>query len=172
MFAGHLRNILQRRTGSLWLRCLLGATAALLLSGIADARNGTIALKIIGDERMADELKKLTEDLDKDEPLSGDSLSLLQAAQVRRARIATALRSRGYYDARVTATVDNQSIEDPAALDAIDRQPESAKVTFDINVATGPVYRVADLGIEGPPEVVGYPGLDRSKLTLKPGQPA
>jgi translocation and assembly module TamA len=172
MFAGHLRNILQRRTGSPWFRCLLGAMAALLLSGPADARTGLVALKVIGDERMADELKKLVQDLDKDEPLSGDSLSLLQAAQVRRARVAAALRSRGYYDARVNATVRNQPVEDAAALDAIDSRPEAETITFDIDVATGPIYRVVDLGIEGPPEVVGYPGLDRSKLSLLPGQPA
>src|SRR5579864_722288 len=112
MFAGHLRNILQRRTGFLWCRCLLGAMAAMLLSGTADARTGVIVLKIIGDERMADELKKLTQDLDKDEPLSGDSLALLQAAQVRRTRIVAALRSRGFYDARVNATVrrDRKSV--------------------------------------------------------------
>ena len=55
---------------------------------------------------MAEELKTLTEELDKDQPLTGDSLALLQGAQARRQRIATALRSRGYYDARITATVD------------------------------------------------------------------
>ena len=121
---------------------------------------------------MAEELKTLTEELDKDQPLTGDSLALLQGAQARRQRIATALRSRGYYDARITATVANQSVEDAAALDAIDRTPEADKTHFVFDVATGPVYRVTDLAIQGPPDIVGYPGLDRSKLTLAPGKPA
>jgi translocation and assembly module TamA len=173
MFAEIARNIMQRRTRHLWLGRLSAAVAAILLAcGIADARTGQISLTIVGDKGMADELKQLSEDLDKDQPLSGDSLSLLQAAQSRRARIVSALRSRGYYDSRVLATVGNQPIEDAAALDAIDRQPEAQKVDFVFNVATGPVYRVVDLEVVGPKEVVDYPGLDRSKLSLLPGEPA
>jgi len=84
-------------------------------------------------------LKDLSKDLDKDQPLSGDSLSLLQAAQARRARILAALRSRAFYDSRVTATINNQPIEDAAALDAIEAMPENQKADFVFNVATGPV---------------------------------
>jgi translocation and assembly module TamA len=146
--------------------------AALLMAGGADARTADISLTVIGDERMSDELKDLTKDLDKDQPLTGDSLSLLQAAQARRARIVQALRSKGFYDSRVTATVNNQPIEEAAALDAIEAMPEAQKVDFAFNVATGPVYRVADLEIKGPPDLVDYPPLDRSKLSLIPGQPA
>jgi translocation and assembly module TamA len=121
---------------------------------------------------MTEELKDLSKDLDKDQPLSGDSLELLQAAQARRARIVQALRSRGFYDARVTATINSQPIEDAAALDAIEAMPENQKADFVFNVATGPVYRVTDLEIQGPAELVDYPPLDRSKLSLIPGQPA
>jgi len=173
MFAGVTKDIMQRRTGFLWLGRLSAAMVALLLAcGAAEARTGKVSLEVVGDKGMADELKQLTEDLDKQQPLSGDSLSLLQGAQTLRSRIATALRSRGYYDARVLATVGNQPIDDAAALDAIDRQPEAQKVDFVINVATGPVYRVVDLEVVGPKEVVDYPGLDRSKLSLLPGEPA
>ncbi|HEY6981848.1 autotransporter assembly complex family protein [Reyranella sp.] len=164
---------MRRRTGVLWIGRLFAALAALLLAcGAAGARTGQISLTVVGDKEMAEELKQLSEDLDKDQPLSGDALSLLQAAQTRRARIASALRSRGYYDSRVVATVGNQPVDEASALDAIDSQPETAKIDFQINVATGPVYRVVDLEIDGPKDVVDYPGLDRSKLALKPGQPA
>ena len=173
MLAGPSRKIIQRRTGVLWVGRLFAAMAALLLAcGVSGARTGQISLTVVGDKDMAEELKNLSEDLDKDQPLSGDALSLLQAAQTRRARIASALRSRGYYDSRVVATVGNQPIDEASALDAIDSQPETAKVDFQINVATGPVYRVADLEIDGPKDVVNPPGLDRSKLALKAGQPA
>jgi translocation and assembly module TamA len=152
---------------------LLAAVAVLcLLPSALSARTADLTLTVIGDERMAEELKKLTEDLDRDQPLDGDSLALLQAAQARRARIAAALRSRGYYDARITTTVSGQPIEQAAALDAIDQRPEAEKVHFVFDVATGPVYRVSDLAIQGPPDIVGYPGLDRSKLSIGPGKPA
>jgi len=156
-----------------WARRLLAAVVALwLASSACQARTADLSLTVIGDERMSEELKQITEDMEKDQPLSGDSLGLLQGAQARRQRMITALRSRGYYDARVTATIGNQPVEDAAALDAIDRTPETDKTHFVFDVATGPVYRVSDLAIQGPPEIVGYPDLDRSKLALSPGQPA
>jgi translocation and assembly module TamA len=83
----------------------------------------------------------------------------------------SALRSRGFYDSRVVATVDNQPIEEAAALDAIDAQPEADKVRFVFNVATGPVYRVISLSIEGPSDIVSH-DIVRSKLGLLPGEPA
>ena len=153
-------------------RLLVWTVMALLAASSAFARTADISLTVIGDERMSEELKKLTKDLDKDQPLTGDSLALLQGAQARRAAIASALRSRGYYDSRVTATVAGQPVEDATALDAIEHQPEAEKTSFKIDVATGPIYRVVDLAIEGPSDIVGYPGLDRSKLTLAPGKPA
>jgi len=172
MFAG-LTKIVQRRTGPSWIgRVTAAFTALLLLAANAHARTAELALTIIGDERMSGELKKLAEDLDKDEPLSGDSLSLLQAAQARRARMVSALRSRGFYDARVVATVAGQPIEEAAALDAIDGKPEAEKIDFVFNVATGPVYRAVSIDIDGPPQIVGYPAMDRSKFALLPGQPA
>jgi translocation and assembly module TamA len=172
MFGGLTRDM-QRRTGWLWLgRLVLAMAAMLLVAPGAEARTAEISLNVVGDESMAEELKDLSKDADKDQPLSGDSLSLLQAAQARRTRIAQALRSRGFYDSRVTATVNNQPIEDAAALDAIEAMPEAQKVDFVFNVATGPVYRVTDLEIRGPAELVDYPPLDRSKLSLIPGQPA
>jgi translocation and assembly module TamA len=146
--------------------------AVLLIARGADARTAEVSLTVIGDEDMANELKDLSKDLDKDQPLTGDSLALLQAAQARRTRIVQALRSKGFYDSRVTATVNNQPIEDAAALDAIEAMPEAQKVDFVFNVATGPVYKVSDLEIRGPAELISYPPLDRSKLSLIPGQPA
>ena len=172
MFA-RLTKMVQRRTGLSWIGRVTAALAALLFAVAgAHARTAELALTIIGDERMTDELKKLSQDLDKDEPLSGDSLSLLQAAQARRARMVSALRSRGYYDSRVVATVAGQPIEEASALDAIDAKPEAEKIDFVFNVATGPVYRAVSIDIDGPPDLVGYPALDRAKLALLPGQPA
>jgi translocation and assembly module TamA len=165
MLGGPLTNQL-RRLLVVW------TAVACLAASSAFARTAGINLTVIGNQEMSDELKKLTEDLDKDQPLTGDSLALLQGAQSRRAAIAGALRSRGYYDARVTATVNGQPVEDASALDAIEHQPESEKTSFKFDVATGPIYKVVDVEIQGPPDIVGYPGLDRSKLTLAPGKPA
>ena len=54
---------------------------------------------------------------------TGDSLALLQGAQAVLAKVNGALRSRGFYDAMATATIDNQPVDEAAALDAIDAHP-------------------------------------------------
>src|SRR5216683_8112162 len=113
------------------LACLLQvlATMVILCTG-AEARTARIALTVTGDERMSDDLKQLVEDFEKTQPLSGDALALLQGAQAVLARVNTAVRSRGFYDARSTATIDNHPVDEAAALDAIEAHPEADQVTL------------------------------------------
>src|SRR5215475_2909600 len=88
-----------------WLTWVV-ALAALLVTasgGSADARTAKIALVVSGDEQMQADLKELIERFEKDQPLSGDSLGLLQGAQAAAGRINSALRSRGFYDATIAA---------------------------------------------------------------------
>ncbi|HET6223048.1 MAG TPA: POTRA domain-containing protein, partial [Dongiaceae bacterium] len=140
--------------------------------GTAEARTAKIALVVSGDEQMQADLKELVERFEKDQPLSGDSLGLLQGAQAALARINTALRSRGYYDATMTATVDGRPIAEAGAIDAIDARPEAEPVSFAVNVATGPRYRIGDVAIRGPTAQASLPAIDRAKLGLAPGDPA
>ena len=142
------------------------------LSRTADARTAKIALAVSGDERMQTDLKELVEAFEKEQPLSGDSLGLLQGAQAALSRINTALRSRGYYDPRISATVDGRPIAEAAALDAIDARPENDPVSFSFDVATGPRYRIADVVIRPPGSETSLPAIDRAQLGLSAGDPA
>jgi translocation and assembly module TamA len=121
---------------------------------------------------MQADLKEFVERFEKEQPLSGDSLGLLQGAQAALAKINTALRSRGYYDAAITATVDGRPIAEPGALDAIDARPEAEPVSFSFDVATGPRYRIADVAIRPPTAQASLPAIDRAKLGLASGDPA
>jgi len=94
------------RAGLCRIACLALAACAVFCVD-AESRTGKIVLAVTGDEPMRDDLKQLVEDFEKAQPLSGDSLALLQGAQAVLARVNTALRSRGFYDARSTATIDN-----------------------------------------------------------------
>jgi translocation and assembly module TamA len=143
-----------------------------IVCGGAQARTGKLVLSISGDEQMSEALKELVEGFEKDQPLTGDSLSLLQGAQAALSRINTALRSRGFYDAKATATVDNRPIGEPAALDAIEARPEADQVSFDINVDTGPRYKVGEVAIRPPGAMTSLPAIDRDKLGLAVGDPA
>src|SRR5688572_10222373 len=128
-----------RASALAWLGWLVALTALFFMaSGTAEARTAKIALVVSGDEQMQADLKELVERFEKDQPLSGDSLGLLQGAQAALARINTALRSRGYYDATITATVDGRPIAEPGALDAIDARPENEPISFAFDVRAGP----------------------------------
>src|SRR5260370_36653808 len=98
---------------------------------------------------MSDDLKQLVEDFEKTQPLSGDSLALLQSAQAVLARANTALRSRGFYDARSTATIDNHPVDEAAPLDAIEAHPEADQVSLALTIATGPRFTGATIALPG-----------------------
>lgn len=157
-----------------WLSCVLAMTALLVFGPcrIAEARTGRIALVVTGDEAMQGELEELVENFEKSQPLSGDSLGVLQGAQSVVARINTALRSRGYYDGKIKATVDGRPIAEAAALDAIDARPENEPVSIVVEIATGPRFRVTEIAIRPPQSQTSLPDIDRDKLGLATGDPA
>lgn len=163
-----------RASDSAWLGWFVVLAALLVMAagGPAEARTAKIALVVSGNEQMQADLKELVERFEKDQPLSGDSLSLLQGAQAAAARINTALRSRGYYDATIKATIDGRPIAEPGALDAIDARPGNEPVSFAFDVATGPRYRVGDVAIRPPTAQTSLPAIDRARLGLSPGDPA
>ncbi len=120
---------------------------------------------------MTDDLKQLVETFEKEQPLSGDGLGLLQGAQAVLAKVNGALRSRGFYDAMVTATIDNHPIDEAAALDAIDAHPDTEQVAFSLTVDTGPRFKIGAVAIHGGgPQPL--PAIDMSKLGLAVGDPA
>src|SRR5262245_11306860 len=154
------------------LVCLFQVLAAMVIfCTAAEARTAKIALAVNGDEGMSDDLKQLVDTFQERQPLTGDSLALLQGAQAVTARVNTALRSRGFYDARTTATVDNHPIDEPAALDAIEARPEAEPITISLNVDTGPRFKVGSIAIRGS-EPASLPAIDMSKLGLAKGDPA
>ncbi|MBI3198780.1 MAG: hypothetical protein HYZ40_15000, partial [Rhodospirillales bacterium] len=146
--------------------------AAVLFSGSLQARTAKIALSVTGDEAMGADLRELVETFEKQQPLTGDGLSLLQAAQAALSRVNAALRSRGFYDAEVRASVEGRPIAEAAALDAIEAQPDSAQVSIAMTVETGPRYRIGTVAIRPPGAMASLPDVDRSRIGLVPGDPA
>ncbi len=160
------------RAGVQCAACLLQALAVLIIfCAGAQARTAKIALVVTGDEGMGEDLKQLVTDFEKSQPLVGDGLALLQGAQAVLARVNTALRSRGFYDARAVATVDNRPVDEAAALDAIEAHPDSDQVVIALNVDTGPRFKVGSIAIRGA-TAASLPAIDMSKLGLAAGDPA
>ena len=146
--------------------------AVALVSGPLQARTANIVLSVTGDEAMGADLKRLVETFEKEQPLTGDSLSLLQGAQAVLARVNSALRSRGFYDGDVRASVDGRPVADAAALDAIDAQPDAAQIPIAMTIDTGPRYRLAIVAIRPAGENVSLADVDRSRIGLAVGDPA
>lgn len=146
--------------------------AVALVSGPLQARTANIVLSVTGDEAMATDLTRLVETFEKEQPLTGDSLSLLQGAQAVLARVNSALRSRGFYDGEVRASVDGRPVADAAALDAIDAQPDAAQIPIAMTVDTGPRYRLGIVAIRPAGENVSLADVDRSRIGLAVGDPA
>jgi translocation and assembly module TamA len=154
------------------LAYLLQVLAAMVLfCASAEARTARIVLTATGDEAMSKDLQQLVEQFQKDQPLSGDSLALLQGAQAALARVTAALRSRGFYDGRATAAIDNRPVGEPTALDAIDAHPESQEITVDMTVDTGPSFTVDNITVRGSTEAASPP-IDMSRIGLAKGDPA
>ncbi|MDP2334572.1 MAG: autotransporter assembly complex family protein [Reyranella sp.] len=121
---------------------------------------------------MGTDLRELVETFEKQQPLTGDGLSLLQGAQAVLSRANAALRSRGFYDAEVRASVDGRPIAEAAALDAIEAQPDAAQISIAMTIDTGPRYRIGTVAIRPPGAMVSLPDVDRGKIGLAPGDPA
>ena len=121
---------------------------------------------------MSSDLKELAEDFEKQQPLEGDALGVLQGAQAVASRLNTALRSRGYYDATLNATIDNRPIADASALEALESKPDTEATTVNITIDTGPRYRIGSIAIRPPGTQQSLPGIDRAELGIAPGDPA
>jgi translocation and assembly module TamA len=154
------------------LACLLQVLAAMVIfCTTAEARTARIELTVTGDEGMSADLKQLVEDFQKNQPLTGDGLALMQGAQAALSRVNVALRSRGFYDARATATIDNHPVDEAAALDALEAHPDAEQITFAFTVDTGPRFKVGSVAVRGA-EAASSPAIDMSKLGIAAGDPA
>lgn len=145
---------------------------AMLFPGTIHARTAKITLSVTGDEEMSADLRQLVDSFEKEQPLTGDSLSLLQGAQAAALKVNAALRSRGFYGAEVRTLADGQPIAEAAALDAIEAQPDSAQIPIAMTVDTGPRYRIGMVAVRPPGAMASLPDVDRSKIGLADGDPA
>ena len=84
-------------------------------------------------------------------------------------RLQAALGSFGYYDGKVTITIDGHDIGDPKLPDLL--EASKASVPVKIGVARGPEFKLRTITLEGPADASAKAEA-RSVLGLKPGDPA
>jgi len=82
-------------------------------------------------------------------------------------RMQTALDSFGYYQARLTITIDGTSLDDPALPDKLAALPANAKADIAVGIDTGPLFHLRHVTLDG-----AVPAAAAASFTLSPGQPA
>jgi translocation and assembly module TamA len=93
--------------------------------------------------------------------------ALVTRAREDAGRVATVLRSFGYYKAVAGITIGGKPLDDPSLVDALTRSPAGTPVAVVIAVQRGPLFRLRKVAIEG-----DLPPALRDKVMLKPGDPA
>src|SRR5258706_180347 len=73
----------------------------------------------------------------------------------------------GYYQGKVTNTVDGLRLDDPRLPDAIDALPKETNASIKVNVELGTLYHLRKVTIEG-----DIPENARAKLGIRSGDPA
>ena len=86
-------------------------------------------------------------------------------------RLLTALESFGYYDGKVTITVDGHPGDSAAVPDVLASLPKGKKAPITIAVALGPQFTLGRITIRDAGQV-GSSEAERRALDLHPGQPA
>jgi translocation and assembly module TamA len=92
---------------------------------------------------------------------------LISRAQADVGRLETVLRGFGYYDGKVTVTIDGHPVGDTDLPKTLEAVPAKTSVAVKVAVEVGPLYHLGRVTIEG-----NVPRDAREKLGLSEGQPA
>jgi translocation and assembly module TamA len=82
-------------------------------------------------------------------------------------RVRAALESFGYYQGRVTISIDGHGLDDVALPDEVQAVPAGAPVPVVIGIEQGPLFHLRHVALVG-----AVPAAGRAAFTLAPGAPA
>ncbi|MDB5643745.1 MAG: hypothetical protein JWN07_3062 [Hyphomicrobiales bacterium] len=148
---------------------------------VPDALSYSFALETAGqDPADKTDLKQSLQDvsnlykLRQDRPLDGEAL--YRRAQIDLGPMLDALWAQGYYDAKLTITVAGAPVDTGEAglrraSAAAEAYRNRAALPVQVNVQTGPLYRLRDVDVALPREAAPN-GLPRKSVTIRPGDPA
>lgn len=93
--------------------------------------------------------------------------ALIVRAQADARRLETVLHGFGYYDGKVTVTIDGRPDDDTDLPNILEKVPAKDSVAVKVAAEIGPLYHLGRITIDGdtPPDA-------RAKLGLSPGEPA
>jgi translocation and assembly module TamA len=93
--------------------------------------------------------------------------ALIARADGDAARLDAILRSFGYYDGVIHISVAGLATDDPGLLPLLEGLPAGSRVTVQVEVDPGPLYRIGSVRLDG-----AVPPGPRAAFRLTPGEPA
>jgi len=154
------------------LRAMVAAlVVTLLLTGIraqaADPSGYTLTLRPTGDTQLDGALHDSSSLVSLREAAPAGPFALVTRAQEDVERFTTALHSFGYYQARVSITIDGRPLDDPGLVDRLSQAQAGSPVPVDVAFDLGPQFHLGRVSIDGqvPQDVA-------AKLDLPSGAPA
>jgi translocation and assembly module TamA len=141
--------------------------AALPPAHAADPQPYRVAFAATGDGTMDATLRATSElvSLRSSAPVS--PFGLIARARGDVERLKTVVESYGYYESRVTITIDGQGLSSPELADALNALPKGQEAPVAIGFFLGPLYHLRKVTIDGV-----IPDSAKDSFTLKTGDPA
>jgi translocation and assembly module TamA len=149
---------------------LFGVAIAALLplaARAADPVNYTVKISPTGDGALDSALAGSSQLVALRTKAPAGPFALVGRARAEQGRLHTVLDSFGYYQARLTITIDGRGLDDPGLPDALTALPNTARVPVDLGVARGVLFHLGKVTLDGP-----VPGEAAAKFDLAPGAPA
>ncbi len=140
---------------------------ALPLARAADPQSYAVAIASTGD-RALDAALKAGSQLESLQPAGAIApFALVGRAQQDVERLQTVLQGFGYYQGKVTITIDDRPLDDPALPDQIESLPADKSANVAVAVEVGPLYHLRKVALEGE-----MPDSARARLGITSGDPA
>ena len=154
-------------------RALLGpilwisvASLGLPVAHAADPKSYTVNIKATGHGDL-DTALKASSQLESLRRAPAGPFALVGRAQEDVDRLQTVLQGFGYYQGKISITIEGRALDDPGLPAAIEALPKEKNAAVDVDVDLGPLYHLRKVTIEGDiPEDI------RARLGIAPGDPA
>ena len=150
--------------------CLLAtaiACARLTQANAADPQPYTVDIAKTGDAAIDGALAGTSSLVTLRKTAPAGPFALVGRARSDAAKLETVLGGFGYYDAKVTVTIDGTDVDDPALPNRIADIPKAQPVKIHVAVARGPLFHLRHVTLRG-----DIPLGARDGFALHEGQPA
>jgi translocation and assembly module TamA len=143
--------------------------AALAASGAraADPQPYTVTISPTGMDALDSALQASALLLSLKDSAPVPPFGLIERAREDVPRLLTALHSFGYYQGTLMITVAGRRLDDPDLPTILDMTAQGQSASVNVQIATGPLYHLRDITIEG-----NLPQAARDALMLSSGDPA